>query len=101
MKRPSEKALKLGEELFDCVLYGRTHSDSINDLAEMADESNRELLEAVIAVLKNAQRNGGVPSAFHVAHLQEVFSDYVPIPWPSDSQGELAGLVPPAQSRLL
>jgi len=101
MKRPSEKALSLGEEIFDYVSYGLTRSDAIQELAEMADESNGDLLEAVSAVLRDAQLNGGVPTAFHVAHLQRVFPNYEPIPWPPDSQGELAGIGTPAQPRLL
>jgi hypothetical protein len=100
MKRPSEKALSLGERIFDHVAYGLTRSDAIQELAEMADESNGELLEAVSAVLEDARRNGGVPAAFHVAHLQRVFSYYEPIPWPPDAQGELAGIGTSAQPRL-
>ena len=101
MKRPSEKALSLGEELFNYVAYGLTRSDAIQELAEMVDQSNGELLEAVCALLEDAHRNGGVPAAFHVAHLQRIFSDYQPIPWPPDSQGELEGIVTPTQPRLL
>lgn len=99
MKRPSEKALRLGEELFDYVPYGLTRANAIQELAEMTDESNHALLEAVSAVLQDAQRNGGVPAAFHVAQLQRVFSDYEPIAWPSDSQAELAGIGTPAPVR--
>ncbi len=97
MNRPSEKALRLGEELFDHVPYGLTQVNAIQELAEMVDESNRELLEAVHAVLHEAQRNNGVPAAFHVAHLRRVFSDYEPITWSSDAQGELVGFTPPVE----
>ena len=101
MKRPSEKALSLAEEIFDHVAYGLTRNDAIRELAEMVDESNGSLLESVSAVLEDAQRSGGVPAAFHVAHLWRVFSDYQPIPWPPDAQGELIGIAAPAQPRLL
>ena len=101
MQRPSEKALRLGEEIFDYVAHGLTRSDAIQELAEMVDESNRDLLQAVSAVLQDAQRNGRLPAAFLVAHLRQVFADYEPIPRLSDAQGELTGLVPPAQPRLL
>ena len=101
MKRPSEKALKLGEEMLDYVAHGLTRNDAIKELAEMADESNRDLLEAVSAVLQAAQRNGGGTAAFHMARLQRVFSDYEPIPSLSDAQDELVGLDPQAQPRLL
>ena len=61
----------------------------------------RMCIAAVSAVLQDAQRNGGVPEAFHVAHLQRVFAGYEPIPRSSDLQHELVGLGPPAQPRLL
>ena len=96
MKRPSEQALRLGEELFDYVPYGLTRFNAVQELAEMADEANQDLREAVRAVLQDAQRNGGVPAAFHVAHLERVFSDYEPIAWSSSAQGELAGIGRPA-----
>jgi len=101
MKRPSEKALSLAEEIFDHVAYGLTRSDALQELAEMVDESNGALLEAVSAVLEDSHHNTGVPAAFHVSQLQRVFSDYQPTPWPPDSQGELAGISTLAQPRLL
>ncbi|MCU0786263.1 MAG: hypothetical protein MUF81_19895 [Verrucomicrobia bacterium] len=101
MKRPSEKALSLAEEIFNHVAYGLTRRDAIQELAEMVDESNGSLLESVSAMLEDAQRNGGVPTAFHVAQLRRVFSDYEPIPGPPDAQGEFAGVGTPAQPRLL
>jgi hypothetical protein len=101
MKRPSEKALSLGEEILNYVAYGLTRHDAIQELAELVDEANGELLEAVSAVLQDAERNGGVPAALHVAHLRRVFPSYEPIPWPPDTQGELAGIVPSTQPRLL
>jgi len=101
MKRPSEKALNLAEEIFNHVAYGLTRSDVLQELAEMVDESNGNLLESVSAVLEDAQRSGGVPAAFHIAQLRRVFSDYEPIPWPPDAQGEFAEIGAPAQPRLL
>lgn len=101
MKQPSEKALSLAEEIFDHVAYGLTRRGAIHELAEMVDESNGDLLEAVSAVLQDAHCNGGLPAAFHLSRLQQVFSDYEPIPWPPDSQAELAGIGTPAQPRLL
>ena len=100
MRRLSRKAQKLGEELLDYIAYGLTRNDAVKELAEMVDESNSDLLEAVSAVLQDAQRNGGVPAAFHVAHLQRVFWDYEPIPRSSDLQNELVGVGTPAQPRL-
>ena len=100
MNRPSEKALKVGEELLDHVAYGLTRNDTIKELAEMVDESNADLLAAINALLADAQRNGGVPAAFHVANLRSVLAGYDPLPPLPDSQGELSGLGP-AQPRLL
>jgi hypothetical protein len=91
MNRPSETALTLGEALFDYVPYGMTRFIAVQELAEMVDESNRELLEAVRAVLLDAQGNGGVPAAIHVAHLQRAVSEYEPIAWTAEVQDELAG----------
>jgi hypothetical protein len=98
MNRPSEKALRLGEELFDYVPYGLTRSNAVQELAEMADEANQDLLEAVRAVLHDAQRNGGGPAAVHVAHLQRVLAEYEPVIWSSEAQGELAGISRPARA---
>jgi hypothetical protein len=98
MNRPSEKGLRLGEELFEYVPYGLTRFNAVQELAEMADEANQDLREAVRAVLQDAQRNGGVPTAVHVAHLQRVFLDYEPIVWSSEAQGELAGMGRPARA---
>jgi hypothetical protein len=96
MNRPSEKALTLGEELFAYVPYGLTRFNAVQEMAEMVDETNHDLRDAVRAVLQDAQRNGGVPAAFHITALRRVFSDYEPITWPSDSQGERAGIGPAA-----
>ena len=101
LKRPSQKALDLGEELLDYVSYGLTRKDAIHELAEMVDESNSELLKAVSALLQGAQHNGGVPAPFHTADLQRVFADYEPTPSPLDAQVELGGIGLPTQSRLL
>ncbi len=100
MQRPSKKAILLGEELCDYVTYGLTRNNVIEELAEMSDESNREILEAVRSVLQDAQRNGGFTNV-HIAHLQRVFLDYEPFPRLSDSQGELAGMDAPTHPRLL
>lgn len=98
MNRPSEKALRLGEELFDYVPYGLTRFNAVQELAEMVDEANQDLLEVVRAVLQDAQRNSGVPAAFHVAHLQRVFAEYDPVVWSSEAQGELTGIGRPARA---
>lgn len=98
MNRPSEKALTLGEELFDYVPYGLTRFNAVQELAEMVDEANQDLLEAVRAVLLDAQRAGGLPAAFHVTHLQRVFAEYEPVIWSFEAQGELAGIGSPARA---
>ena len=55
----------------------------------------------LLAVMVSRYVPGGVPAAFHVAHLQRVFPNYEPSPWPPDSQGELTGISVTAQPRLL
>ena len=62
--------------------------NAIQELAEMLDESNRELLEAVRAVLHEALRTNGGPAAIHVADLRRILSDYEPLAWSSDAQCE-------------
>ena len=100
-QRPSEPALRLGAELLDYSAYGLTRRDAIRELAEMADEVNREPIDAVRALLQDAQCHGGVPAAVHVAHLRRVFADYEPGSGPLDSQPELAGWGLPVQPNLL
>jgi hypothetical protein len=99
MNRPSALTLRLGELLFDYVPYGLTQVSAIQELAEMVDKANRALLAAISAVLQDAQRNGGVPTAFSVAQLRQGFADYEPIVWSSDFPGELAGIGSPALGR--
>lgn len=84
--------------MFDYVPYGMTRFSAVQELAEMVDESNRKLLEAVRALCLDAQGNGGVPAAIHVSHLQRAVSEYEPVTWTAEVPDELAGLPPAALS---
>ena len=80
MKRPSERALELADEILDHVRYGLTRADALHELADMIDESNGELLRAARAVAGDITRNGRPPDREAVARLREVLHDYQP--WP-------------------
>ena len=79
MKRPSERALGLAEEIMDHVQYGLTRADALYELAEMIDESNLELVEAVADALRDADRGDGVPGPDALKHLRETLGDYRPM----------------------
>ncbi len=98
MNRPSEKALRLGEELFDYVPNGLTRFKAVQELAEMADEANQDLREAVRAVLQDARRNGGGAHGCSRRPLAAGLSDYEPLGWSSEAQGELAGIGRPGRA---
>lgn len=78
MKRPSERALDLAESILDHVRYGLTRADALYELAEMIDEHNDELLSAVGATLREAERSGGLASPDTLVPLREATRDYQP-----------------------
>jgi hypothetical protein len=80
MKRPSERALDLADEILDHVRHGLTRTDAVYELADLVDESNAELIEAVRAVVRNAGRSGSPPDAEALARLREVLRAYQPGP---------------------
>jgi hypothetical protein len=80
MKRPSERALDLADEILDHVRHGLTRADALYELAIMVDETNAELLQAARAVVETAGRNGSAPDAEAMARLREVLREYQP--WP-------------------
>lgn len=100
MNQPSNKALQLGEELFDYVAYGLMRPTAIRELASIVDDHYSELLEAVGLLLRYAELHGGATSPLHVAHLQQVFWEYQPKHTPPDSQSEIIGLGNLTQPRL-
>jgi hypothetical protein len=88
MKRPSERALDLAEEILDHVRHGLTRADALHELADMIDESNAELLRAARAVAGVLTHNGCPPDVESVARLREVLHDYQPWPVAASDQEE-------------
>ena len=89
MKRPSERALDLAEEILDHVRYGLTRADALYELAEMIDENNHELLCAAGSALRDAERNGGLPGADALTQLRVALRDYQPLRSPADEPPDL------------
>jgi hypothetical protein len=89
MKRPSERALGLAEEILDHVRYGLTRADAIYELAEMIDEHNEELLSAISATLRDAERHGGLAGLGPLAELREAARDYQPLRTAADDHPDL------------
>jgi hypothetical protein len=79
MKRPSERALGLAEEILGHVRYGLTRADALYELAEMIDEHNEELMSAVGSTLRDAERHGGFAGPDALAQLREAVRDYRPV----------------------
>ena len=89
MKRPSERALDLADEILDHVHHGLTRVDALYELADMIDESNGELLRAVRSALRDAERNGGLPSPEVLAQLPDTVRDYLPVHQTTAAQRDL------------
>jgi hypothetical protein len=79
MKRPSERALGLAEEIMDHVRYGLTRADALYELAEMIDNHNEELLSAIGDTLRDAERSGRIVGHDVLARLREAARDYQPV----------------------
>jgi len=91
MNRPSEIALSLAEELSDYERErrGLTRADAINEMAEIIDETHRELVESVITLLEDAERHGGMPLPWHLARLKHALLGHEPLRTSPDTQTEL------------
>lgn len=89
MKRPSERALDLAEEILDHVRYGLTRADALYELADMIDEHHADLMRAIRRLLNDAARDSGLPGPEVVADLAAVAREYQPIRPPNDEQADL------------
>ena len=89
MKRPSERALGLAEEIMDHVRYGLTRADALYELADMIDEQNEELLSAVGNILRDAERHGGLAGPDTLTQLREAARDYRPLVSASEDHPDL------------
>lgn len=89
MKRPSERALDLANEIMDYVHHGLSRAEALYELADMIDESNGELVQAIQAALQDAARDSGQPSPEALAHLRVILRDYLPLRPAAGNQREL------------
>lgn len=78
MRQPSKKSLAVAEEILDHVNYGLSRPDIVREWAEVIDENNLTLLEAVSDLIDSAETNHGVPDARYVHKLQMILSEYQP-----------------------
>ena len=76
MRQPSKKSLIVAEEILDHVNYGLTRSDVIREWAEVIDENNLDLLEAINDLLDNAEMNHGTPDARYLRKLRALLADH-------------------------
>ena len=76
MRQPSKRSLAAAEELLDHVNYGLTRQDIIREWAEVLDEHNLPLLEAIADLFDSADIHNGVPEPRYVSRLREVIADY-------------------------
>lgn len=88
MKKPSEYALDLAEEVFDHVRYGLTRADAIHELAEMIDEHTAKLLQSIQGLINDATRHGGAPGRNTVTDLKTTMREYQPVRPPNGHQPE-------------
>jgi hypothetical protein len=89
MIRPSEKALGVAEDLLDYVHPGMTRAAATHEVAQMVDEMNTELLEAITTLLAELERTGPGPHAVLINHLRHLLADYRPWRTEPDRQHEL------------
>lgn len=101
MKRPSDKALAIAEELVDYVHPGMTRAAATREVAEMIDDANEELLEAVGRVLAEMDRCGAGGCSAAMADLRQVIRNYKPIPLHAEHEhGDLFDAKTPVQTSL-
>lgn len=86
---PSEKAVQLAEELLDYAHPGMTRAAAIREMATMIDESNRELIEVVDALLADVERTGSGQHAVLLNHLRTISLNYEPHSVAAETQHEL------------
>ena len=78
MRQPSKKSLAVAEEILDHVNYGLSRPDILREWAEVIDENNLPLLEAVSDLIDSAETNSGIPDARYVRKLQRALAEYQP-----------------------
>ena len=101
MKRPSERALATAEQLVDYVHPGMPRSAATREIAEMLDEANAELLQAVEHLLADVERIGPAVSPKAITELRHIYREYRPAPLLLDQEAQdLFGAKTPIQTNL-
>ena len=89
MIKPSEKSLCIAEELVDYVHPGMSRAAAIQEVAQMLDEMNSELVEAVSALVNDASAPDPQSQAVLLEHLKETLAQYQPWRVKNERQHEL------------
>ena len=78
MRQPSKISLVVAGEILDHVNYGLSRPDIIREWAEVIDEHNVPLLEAVCDLIDSADTSQGVPDARYIEKLRAILAEYQP-----------------------
>jgi len=89
MIRPSEKSLGIAEDLLDYVHPGMTRAAALQEVAQMVDEMNVELVEAVQALLAELEQSDRGAKTVLINHLRHILVDYTPWHTNNAAQHEL------------
>jgi len=82
MIKPSEKSLSIAEDLLDYVHPGMSRAAALSEVAQMVDEMNNELVEAIQALIEELEKSPNSSCQVLVNHLRHVLTDYKP--WHTD-----------------
>jgi hypothetical protein len=93
MLRPSEKSLGIAEDLLDYVHPGMTRAAALQEVAQMVDEMNGELVDAIQALLAELERSDKTANSVLANHLRHVLADYTPWHTNNSAQHELFSAV--------
>ena len=97
MIRPSEKSLGIAEDLLDYVHPGMTRAAALQEVAQMVDEMNSELVEAVQALLAELEQSGKGSNTVLTNHLRHILADYTP--WHTSNAAQHELFAPETESR--
>ena len=97
MKEPSDKAFVLAENFLEYSGRGLTRSDMLRELAELADENNAKLLEAINEMLHEVERGNSNIRPECLSRLHRTLTEYLPVRTGQDAQGDL--FPPPIESK--
>lgn len=89
MKEPSDKAFVLAESFLEYSGRGLTRSDMLRELAELVDENNTELLEAIHEMLYQVEHGTANIRPDCLSRLHRTLTEYLPVRTGQDAQGDL------------